>query len=400
MITTLPLVEAAWEIGPEVVADRRYLHQHPEIAFEEENTARFVAEKLSALSLDVTTGIAKTGVLGLLRGGQPGKTVLLRADMDALPLEELNDVPYRSRTPGVMHACGHDAHTAMLLGVARLLTERRDAIRGTVKFIFQPAEEAGGGAKPMIDEGVMENPRVDAAFGVHIGQDLPLGTIGVRTGPMNAASDGFVATIRGKGAHAARPHLAVDPVVIAAQSILALQTLVSREVNPLRQAVITVGAVHAGTVANIIPEEAVMRATVRTFDDEVRQHLAERIPALLRGIAAALRGEADVQYRFGYPVLVNDAAMTDLVREVARGIVGPEKLIEREPGMGGEDMAYFLQRAPGCFFRIGSRNPERGLVYGHHHPRFDVDEEALPVGVAALASVALRYLDEGLRAED
>jgi amidohydrolase len=400
LLTTLPLVEAAWEIGPEVVADRRYLHQHPEIAFEEENTARFVAEKLRALGLEVTTGIAKTGVLGLLRGGQPGKTVLLRADMDALPLEELNDVPYRSRTPGVMHACGHDAHTAMLLGVARLLTERRDAIKGTVKFIFQPAEEAGGGAKPMIDEGVMENPRVDAAFGVHIGQDLPLGTIGVRTGPMNAASDGFVATIRGKGAHAARPHLAVDPVVIAAQCILALQTLVSREVNPLRQAVITVGAVHAGTVANIIPEEAVMRATVRTFDDEIRQHLAERIPALLRGIATALRGEADVQYRFGYPVLVNDAAMTDLVREVARGIVGPEKLIEREPGMGGEDMAYFLQRAPGCFFRIGSRNPERGLVYGHHHPRFDVDEEALPVGVAALASVALRYLDEGLRAED
>ena len=382
------------------MADRRYLHQHPEIAFEEENTARFVAEKLRALGLEVTTGIARTGVLGLLRGGQPGKTVLLRADMDALPLEELNDVPYRSQTPGVMHACGHDAHTAMLLGVARLLTERRDAITGTVKFIFQPAEEAGGGAKPMIDEGVMENPRVDAAFGVHIGQDLPLGTIGVRTGPMNAASDGFVATIRGKGAHAARPHLAVDPVVIAAQCILALQTLVSREVNPLRQAVITVGAVHAGTVANIIPEEAVMRATVRTFDDEVRQHLAERIPALLRGIAAALRGEADVQYRFGYPVLVNDAAMTDLVREVARGIVGPEKLIEREPGMGGEDMAYFLQRAPGCFFRIGSRNPERGLVYGHHHPRFDVDEEALPVGVAALASVALRYLNEGLRAED
>jgi amidohydrolase len=392
LLTTLPLVEAAWEIGPEVVADRRYLHQHPEIAFEEENTARFVAEKLRALGLEVTTGIAKTGVLGLLRGGQPGKTVLLRADMDALPLEELNDVPYRSRTPGVMHACGHDAHTAMLLGVARLLTERRDAIKGTVKFIFQPAEEAGGGAKPMIDEGVMENPRVDAAFGVHIGQDLPLGTIGVRTGPMNAASDGFVATIRGKGAHAARPHLAVDPVVIAAQCILALQTLVSREVNPLRQAVITVGAVHAGTVANIIPEEAVMRATVRTFDDEIRQHLAERIPALLRGIATALRGEADVQYRFGYPVLVNDAAMTDLVREVARGIVGPERLIEREPGMGGEDMAYFLQRAPGCFFRIGSRNPERGLVYGHHHPRFDVDEAALPVGIDMFVRLVERYL--------
>jgi amidohydrolase len=388
-----PLVEAAWELGPEVAADRRYLHQHPELAFQEENTARFVAERLRELGIETRTGIAKTGVLGLLRGGQPGKTVLLRADMDALPMEELNEVPYKSRTPGAMHACGHDAHTAMLLGVAKLLAVRRDEIRGTVKFAFQPAEESEGGAKPMIDEGVLENPRVDAAFGVHIGQDLPVGTIGVCTGPMNAASDGFVATIVGQGGHAARPHGCVDPVVIAAQCIVALQTLVSREVNPLRQAVITVGSLHAGTVSNIIPEEAVMRATVRTFDEEVRRQLAERIPALLRGIATAMRGEADVQYKLGYPTLVNDAAMTDLVREVAREVVGPEKLIEREPGMGGEDMAYFLQEAPGCFFRIGSRNPARGLVYGHHHPRFDIDEEALPVGVAAVAAVALRYLN-------
>ncbi len=393
MTAKLSLLDAAWEIGPAVAADRRYLHQHPELAFQERNTARFVAERLRTLGIETRTGIAKTGVLGLLRGGREGKTVLLRADMDALPMDELNDVPYRSRNPGVMHACGHDAHTAMLLGVARILAERRGEIRGNVKFAFQPAEEAEGGAKPMIDEGALGDPRVDAAFGVHIGQDLPVGTIGVTTGPMNAASDGFVATIRGKGGHAARPHGCVDPVVIAAQSIVALQTLVSREVNPLRQAVITVGALHAGTVANIIPEMAVMKATVRTFDEEVRQQLAERIPALIGGLAAAMRGEAEVAYKFGYPPLINDAAMTDLVREVVRGFVGPERLIEREPGMGGEDMAYFLQRAPGSFFRIGSRNPAKGLVYGHHHPRFDIDEEALPVGVAALAGVALRYLN-------
>jgi amidohydrolase len=393
---TNPLVEAAWEIGPQVVADRRYLHQHPELGYQEENTARFVAERLRELGIETTTGVAKTGVVGLLRGSQPGKTVLLRADMDALPITELNDIPYKSQNLGVMHACGHDSHTAMLLGVAKLLSERQGDFKGIVKFIFQPSEEAApGGAKPMIDEGVMENPHVDAAFGVHIGQDLPVGTIGVCTGPTNAASDGFIATIKGVGGHAARPHSCVDPIVVAAACITALQSLVSREVNPLRQAVITVGSLHAGTVANIIPEEAVMRGTVRTFDDGVREHLAERIPALLKGIASAMRAEADVQYRLGYPSLVNDAAMTDLVRGVAREIVGPRRVIEREPGMGGEDMSYFLQRVPGCFFRIGSRNPDLGLTYGHHHPRFNIDDEqALPIGVAAVASVALRYLNE------
>jgi amidohydrolase len=395
MAPRLSLTEAAWEIGPAVVADRRYLHQHPELGMQEENTARFVAEKLREFGIETQTGIATTGVLGTLRGAQPGKTVLLRADMDALPIEELNEVPYKSQVPGVMHACGHDSHTAMLLGVARLLTERKDEIKGTVKFIFQPSEEVPpGGAKPMIEEGVLEDPHVDAAFGVHIGQDLPVGTIGVCAGPTNAASDGFIATIKGVGGHAARPHGSVDPIVVAAQCISALQTLVSREVNPLRQAVITVGSLHAGTVSNIIPEEAIMKATVRTFDPEVRQNLSERIPALIKGISAAMRAEAEVQYRFGYPALVNDPAMTDLVRQVARGIVGPQRVVEREPGMGGEDMSYFLQHAPGCFFRIGSRNPDRGLVYGHHHPRFDIDDEgALPIGVAAVASVALRYLN-------
>ncbi|MDP9372788.1 MAG: amidohydrolase, partial [Chloroflexota bacterium] len=311
LVAELSLLDAAWEIGPEVVANRRYLHQHPELAFQEHNTARFVAEKLRALGIETRTGVAGTGVLGLLRGEREGRTVLLRADMDALPIDELNDVPYKSQNPGVMHACGHDAHTAMLLGAARLLAERRDAIRGTVKFAFQPAEEVPpGGAKPMIEAGVLEGPRVDAAFGVHISQDMPAGTVGVHAGPTYAAPDGFTATIKGKGGHAARPHTCVDPVVVAAQCIVALQTLVSREVNPLRQAVITVGSLHAGTVRNIIPEQAVMEATVRTFGEEVRQHLAERIPALIGGIAAAMRAEAEVRYDLGYPALVNDPAMT------------------------------------------------------------------------------------------
>ncbi len=394
MVTNSPLTEAAWEIGPQVVADRRYLHQHPELGMQEENTARFVAARLRELGIETTIGIANTGVLGLLYGGQAGKTVLLRADMDALPIEEPNDVPYKSQNPGVMHACGHDAHTAMLLGVARLLSERKDELHGTVKFAFQPAEESVGGAEPMIAAGVMTNPTVDAAFGVHIAQDLPVGMIGVCAGPSNAAVDEAVITITGLGGHAARPHVAIDPILIAGQSIVALQTLVSREINPLRSAVITVGALHAGTVSNIIPEKCEMRVTIRTTDEETRTLLSERIPALVAGIATAMRGTAETQYTFGYPVLVNDSAMTDLVREVAREVVGPENVSEREPGMGAEDMAYFLQAAPGCFFRIGSRNAERGLTYGHHHPRFDIDDEgALPVGVAAVTAVALRYLN-------
>jgi len=394
MTAKLSLFDAAWEIGPMVVADRRHLHQHPELEMQEENTARFVAEKLRDLGIETTVGIATTGVLGLLHGAHPGKTVLLRADMDALPIEELNDVPYRSQHPGVMHACGHDSHTAMLLGVARLLSERREELHGTVKIAFQPAEESVGGAAPMIAAGVMENPHVDAAFGVHIAQDLPVGTIGVGAGPANAAVDEAIITIKGLGGHAARPQMAVDPILIAAQCITALQTLVSREIDPLRSAVITVGALHAGTVSNIIPEECELRVTIRTSDEETRGQLSERIPALTKGIATAMRGSAEVEYTFGYPVLVNDAAMTDLVREVAQELIGPDKVHEREMGMGAEDMVYFLQAAPGCFFRIGSRNEERGLTYGHHHPRFDIDDEgALPVWVAAVTAVTLRYLN-------
>ncbi len=393
--TTMPIQDAAWELGPELVANRRYLHQHPELAFQEENTARFVAEQLRELGIEPTTGVAKTGVVGLLRGRKPGKTVLLRADMDALPIDELNDVPYKSQVAGVMHACGHDAHTTILLGVAKLLSARTDDFAGTVKFVFQPAEEVPpGGAQPMIAEGVLENPTVDAAFGIHTAQDLPAGTIGFVPGALAAAPDGFNARIRGLGGHAAAPHMAVDPVVVAAHCIVALQSLVSREVNPLRQAVITIGVLKAGTVRNIIPEEAYLEATVRTFDPEVRQHLAERIPALLKGVAEAMRAEAEVDYEFGYPPLINDVAMTDLARDAVRDLLGPERVVEGSPGMFGEDMAYFLQRVPGSFFLVGTANAERGLTHRAHHPRFDIDDEvALPTGVAAITAVALRYLN-------
>ena len=395
MVTVAELRESAEEIAPGVVADRRYLHQHPELGFQEENTARLVIERLRALNLDdLQTGIAKTGVVGILRGGKgPGKCVLLRADMDALPITELNDVPYKSENPGAMHACGHDAHTAMLLGAARVLAERRAAFAGTIKFLFQPSEEQGeGGAQPMIAAGVMENPHVDAAFGIHVGANIPVGKVAVLGGPVNAAADSAIVTIRGLGGHAARPQMAIDPIVIGAHCIVALQSLVSREVNPLSPAVITVGTLHAGTVNNVIPEDARFEATIRTFDPETRQLLAERIPAVVRGICATFRATADVTYELGYPPLVNNAEMAALVKSVALDVVGPERVMESEPGMGAEDMSYFINVAPGAFYRLGVRNEATGKTYGHHHPRFDIDEDALPTGVAMHAAVALRFL--------
>ena len=387
------------EILPGVVADRRDFHEHPELANQEVRTAGIVAERLRALGVeDVRTGIASTGVTGLIRGTKPGngKTVLLRADMDALPILEQNDVPYRSQTPGVMHACGHDAHTAMLLGVARLLSERRDAFSGTVKLLFQPAEESPpGGAKPMIDAGVLEDPKVDAAFGIHIAQEHPVGEIRLRSGPAMAAADRFQITIRGKGGHGAMPHISVDPIVIGAQIVTALQTLVSRSVDPTEEAVVTVGAFKAGEAFNVIPDTAELGGTVRTFNARNRDLLEERIGNLARGIAAAMGGEVEYRYVRGYPATVNDPEMAELVRGEAAKVVGEEGVREAPLMMGAEDFSYFLEAVPGAFWFVGSKNADRGLVWGHHHPRFDIDEAALPIGMESMVNVALRYLNDG-----
>jgi amidohydrolase len=397
MVTIAELRESAEEISPGVVADRRYLHQNPELGFQEENTARFVAERLRSYNLDeVQTGIAKTGVVGILHGGKgPGKCGLLRADMDALPITELTDVPYKSQTPGTMHACGHDAHTAMLLGAARVLAERRADFAGTIKFVFQPSEEAnGGGAQPMIDAGVLENPTVDAAFGIHVTPDVPAGQVGVRPGPAFAAADGAKVTIYGKGGHAARPQNAIDPIVIGAHCIVALQTVVSREADPLLPAVITVGTLHSGTVANVIPEEATFVATIRSIDEGTRQLLAQRIPAVCKGVAETFRTTADVEYVFGYPPLVNDDAMAALVREVAQEVVGPDRIADIPLVMGAEDMSYFINSVSGAFYRLGVGNKDAGITYALHNPRFDIDEDAFATGVAMHAAVALRFLGQ------
>ena len=386
---TLPSIS----VEEQVVLDRRHLHAHPELGMQEFETSKFVANRLRELGLEVTTGIATTGVVGLLRGGRPGKTVLLRADMDALPIDEQNEVAYKSLTSGVMHACGHDGHTAILLNAARVLTERRHKLAGNVKFLFQPCEERPpGGAKPMIAEGVLENPHVDAVFGLHLAQEMPVGTISAQAGPIMAAADMFRIDITGKGGHAAYPHLCVDAALIAAQVLVALHAIVSREVKPTEPAVITVGMIQAGSAPNVIPGTALLRGTVRTFDKELRQSLAKRVEEVAVNVATAMRGEAVTNYEFGYPATVNESTMTDLVAGVAADIVGADRILTRDQAMGGEDFSYFLEQRPGCFFNLGTRNEDRGLIWGHHHPRFDIDEAALPVGINMFVGIVEKYL--------
>ena len=387
------------EILPGLVADRRHLHEHPELGMRETETAAFVADRLRQLGLDdIRTGIANTGITALIRGTGDGpgkdKTVLLRADMDALPILEENDVEYRSQNAGVMHACGHDAHTTMLMGTARMLMERRDQFAGTVKVLFQPAEEGPGGAEPMIAEGVLENPHVDAAFGIHVGADIPVGQVKVAHGPRSAAADAMRVTIQGKGGHGAAPHRTIDPIVVGAHIVVALQTIVSREIDPLGRAVITVGALNAGTASNVIPDTAELKTTIRSFDPVIREQMHHRIPELVTGIATAMGATVTIDYSLGYPPLVNDADMAALVQRAAIDVLGEENVLDATPGMGAEDMAYFLNRVPGCFYNVGVRNDARGIVWGAHHPKFDIDEDALGVGVKVMTNVVLTWFAE------
>jgi amidohydrolase len=385
------------EILPGLVADRRHLHQYPELGFQEVKTAAFVADRLRALGCeDIRTGIAKTGVTALIRGtassGGPAKTVMVRADMDALPIEEENDVEYRSTNPGTMHACGHDSHVTMLLGTARMLADRRDRFAGTVKLLFQPAEEGGGGAKAMVDAGTLDDPKVDATFGLHIWQGADLGVVWARAGTAMVGSDGFKLTIQGKGGHGARPNSSIDPVVVGAEIVNAVQTLVSREKDPTIPGVVSICAFNAGEAANVIPDTAVLRGTIRTVTQWQREEVKERLEALIRGVANSLRAEIDLTYSWGAPAVVNDPAMTEIVRAAAAEVVGPENAIEGPLQVVSEDYSEFLDRVPGCYFFVGSRNQDRGLVWGHHHPRFDIDEDAMAIGVETMTRTVLRYL--------
>jgi amidohydrolase len=332
-------------------------------------------------------------VLATVRGAKSGKTVLLRADMDALPIQEENSVPYRSQTPGKMHACGHDCHTSVLLGIARRLTRERESLRGTVKLVFQPAEECGGGAEAMIQDGALESPKPDAAFGIHVWQDLDLGQVGITAGPMMAAVDEFSVTVSGKGAHAAMPHLGVDPVVCLAHVVTALQTITSRGVSPLEAVVVSVTQLKAGSAFNIIPESAWLNGTVRVFDENVWAALPERFERIVRGVCEAFGCRAEIKYQRSNRPTVNDPAMAALARAAAVEVVGEDHIVDGIRTMGGEDFSAFLKRVPGCFIAVGSRNRERGLVWDHHHPRFDVDEASLEIGAEVLLRAARRFLE-------
>lgn len=389
------LLEAARAMAPEIVADRRAIHQQPELAYQETRTAALVAERLQELGLVVRTGVGQTGVVGLLQGARPGRTVLLRADMDALPIEELSGAPYASQNLGVMHACGHDGHTAMLLGVARLLAERREAIPGTVKFMFQPAEEGGFGALRMIEAGLLDEPAVDAAFALHVQGGYRTGQVGITSGAVTASSDRFTVVVNGRGGHASRPHEAVDPIVIAAQIVVALQTLVSREVPAGEPAVITVGSLEAGAAFNVIPDTARIRGTVRTYSEEVQAQIERRIGELAQGIARAMRGDAETDYRRGYPPLVNHVLGAEVVRRAIGDVLGPESVLADVAQMGGEDFSYVLQRVPGAMFRLGVQHPSWNEPRNTHSSSFDLDEDALPIGTAVMAATALTYLGLG-----
>ena len=379
----------------ELVNIRRHLHENPELGFEEVATAQYIADYLAGLGLEVTRQVAKTGVVALIRGVQPGKTVAIRADMDALPIQELNEVPYKSKHPGKMHACGHDAHVAAAIGAARILWELRDQINGNVKFIFQPAEEAPGGAEPMIAAGVLENPTVDAIIGGHVWGGLESGIIEVMSGPTMASSDIIRLKIIGKGGHAAQPHTTIDPIVIASEIVGALQKIVSRQTDPFEAVVISICSFHAGDVFNVIPHSAYMEGAVRTLNNELRQELPQKIEKIIRGITEPYGATYELDYYLGYPVTVNDPGVTETVRKAAVSVLGADKVrVAARASMGGEDYAYFLNKVPGTYIRIGTRNPEKGICQEMHHPRFDIDEAVLELTPVVYAQAAFDLLAE------
>ncbi|ABY91836.1 M20 family metallopeptidase [Thermoanaerobacter sp. X514] len=387
----MDILKEAEKVEKEVIELRRKIHMYPELGFEETKTSEIVYDYLKNLGIEVKR-IAKTGVVGTLKGNG-SKTIAIRADMDALPIQEENDVEYASQIPGRMHACGHDVHTAILLGTAKLLANMRDKLKGNVKFIFQPAEETTGGALPLIEEGVLENPKVDAIIGLHVDPELQVGQIGITYGKAYASSDMFDIIVKGKSSHGAEPHKSVDSIVIAANIVNMLQTVVSRKANPLSPLVLTIGTIEGGYARNIIANKVRMSGIIRMMEEEKRDEIVEMVEKICDNTAKAMGGEVEFKRTIGYPCLVNHKGMTDLIKETAFPLLGESNVIEVAPTMGVEDFAYFLQKVPGSFYKLGCGNKEKGIDKPIHNNQFNIDEECIKIGLAVHVSTVLKYLN-------
>ena len=386
---------AAAGISQELIAIRRHLHSNPELSFQEYNTVAYVKMQLEGMGITQIKSLAQTGLEVLIEGRNPNKKVVaLRADMDALPIVEANDVPYKSQNVGVMHACGHDAHTTCLLGVAKILQGERESFEGTVKLIFQPGEEKlPGGASLMIAEGVLENPAVNAILGQHVMPLIPVGKVGFRSGLYMASTDELYVTIKGKGGHGAMPHLCIDPVVVMAQMITALQTLVSRQANPIIPSVLSFGKVIANGATNVIPNEVYLEGTFRTLDEKWRSKAHELMLRTAHSVAEGFGATVDFEIRKGYPFLHNNPALTARSKAAALNYMGEENIVDLDIWMAAEDFAYYSQEADACFYRLGTRNESKGIVSGVHTPTFDIDEEALEIGAGLMAYLAITELE-------
>lgn len=385
------LLAEASGLAPRIIEWRRHLHMHPEVAFEEHETARYIRARLAEVPGLTVSHPTATSTLAILRGARPGRTIAVRADIDALPILEENEVGYRSTIDGAMHACGHDGHTSIALGLVTLLARHRDALRGEVRFVFQHAEEvAPGGAEAIVASGMMDG--VERIIGLHLWSMMPVGTIGLLAGPATAAPDSWECTITGKGGHAAAPHETIDPIAVAASVVTALQHIVSRNVDPLDSAVVSVTQFIAGTTHNVIPNSAFLAGTVRTLDPALRERVPALMTRIINGITDAHGATYTLEIGRGYRPIVNDDALVSRLSEVVRTVFGDEALVPMRPLMVGEDFSAYLQRAPGVFAFIGAGNVETGIAHPHHHPRFDIDERALDIGLRYLTAAALDLL--------
>jgi len=386
------IMDLAIDKKNQIIELRELLHSQPELAHREFLTNKILLEHLQKLDLDIKSPVAGTGIIATLKGKHRGKTVAIRADMDALPIQEENNLPFKSLNDGIMHACGHDAHMSMVYGAINVLSDLKDQFEGNVKFIFQPAEEEGtlGGAKPMIEEGALDD--VDYILGMHVWEDLAEGKIGYKQGPLLASADIFNALIIGKGGHAASPHMAVDPIVISARIIESLQTIVSREIDPLESVVITVGSINGGSAPNIIPEKVELKGTIRTLNNEIRNTMEQRLKRIFEGITQSSNATFDLRYNYGYPATINDKRVTEIVKESLSNLLGVNNIVEIKPTLAGEDFSYYLQKVPGTYLVLGIYNEKLGYIFPTHNPKFNLNENILPIGTAAFAESALTLL--------